>query len=104
MGFSGAPTTAKVPFTLSNSKMGPREWLADTVSKMKSRVLLAACHQIITKSLKISTKRFNQWSSLGCLAHFHMISQIIIFSFFTIVVEPRDYYNLSKLLKRKEGK
>lgn len=49
IGFSGAPTNTKVPFTLSNSKMGPREWLADTVSKMKSRLLLAFCHHTITK-------------------------------------------------------
>lgn len=44
-GLSGAPTINKVPFTLSNSKMDKSEWSADTVSKMKSRLLFAACQQ-----------------------------------------------------------
>jgi len=50
IGWSGAHTTANVPFTLSNSSVGPRECLADTVSTIKSRVLLAACHPKNTSS------------------------------------------------------
>ena len=50
IGWSGAHTTANVPFTLSNSSIGPRECLADTVSTIKSRVLLAACHPKNTSS------------------------------------------------------
>jgi len=70
IGFSGAPTNTKVPFTLSNSKMGPREWLADTVSKMKSRLLLAFCHHTITKKF-INIDEKSHWSGLALL--FHMI-------------------------------
>nr|GMD03214.1 hypothetical protein Iba_chr06aCG6730 [Ipomoea batatas] len=43
IGLSGAPTSTRVPFTLSSSKYGPRECFAETVSNMKSILLFLAC-------------------------------------------------------------
>lgn len=66
-GRSGAPTVTNVPFTLSNSRIGPSECFAETVSNTKSRLLFPACINYQEERRSISINRC--MDRLGAPAH-----------------------------------